>query len=89
MRKISQPVVLGVDPHKRVSAVVVVDDRGDVLDRATFLTSTEGMRELAGFARRFANRTWAVEGCNGVGEHLSQRLVAARSSDTTRRGHPA
>ena len=35
------------------------------------------MRELTGFARRFAARTWAVEGCNGVGKHLAQRLVAA------------
>jgi hypothetical protein len=26
--------------------------------------------------RRRPDRMWAVEGCNGVGEHLAQRLVA-------------
>src|SRR5258705_10560780 len=26
-------------------------------------------------ARRFADRVWAVEGCNGIGRHLAHRLV--------------
>src|SRR5436190_6575923 len=25
--------------------------------------------------RRFAERVWAIEGCNGVGRHLAHRLV--------------
>lgn len=29
-----------------------------------------------GLARRFPGRRWAVEGCNGVGKNLAQRLVA-------------
>ena len=28
------------------------------------------------FARRFVERTWAVEGCGGGGKYLSQRLIA-------------
>ncbi len=27
-------------------------------------------------ARRFERRSWAVEGCNGIGRHVAQRLVA-------------
>src|SRR5262245_31165255 len=27
-------------------------------------------------ARRFEHRRWAVEGCNGIGKHVAQRLVA-------------
>ncbi len=77
MRGVSKPVVIGVDPHKRINAVVVVDARGEVLDRGTFPTSTAGLRELGVFARRFKTRTWAIEGCNGVGKPLSQRLVAS------------
>lgn len=76
MKRFAGSVVVGVDPHKRINAVVVVDAAGVVLDRGTFANSTAGLRELAVFVRRFPNRTWAVEGCNGVGKHLSQRLVA-------------
>jgi transposase len=25
--------------------------------------------------RRFQDRTWAVEGCNGIGKHIAHRLV--------------
>jgi transposase len=77
MVKVSKAVVIGVDPHKRINAVVVVDAAGEVLDRGTFDTSTAGLRQLGTFARRFKDRTWAVEGCNGVGKPLAQRLVAA------------
>ena len=76
VRGVAQRVVIGVDPHQGVNAVVVVDPHGDVLERGTFSTGSAGMRELAAFAGRFSARTWAVEGCNGVGKHLSQRLVA-------------
>src|SRR5665213_3275654 len=62
MVKVSKAVVIGVDPHKRINAVVVVDARGEVLDRGTFDTSTAGLRQLGTFARRFKARTWAVEG---------------------------
>jgi len=27
-------------------------------------------------ARQFERRSWAVEGCNGIGRHVAQRLVA-------------
>ena len=77
MVRVSKAVVIGVDPHKWINAVVVVDTRGEVLDRGTFATSTAGLRQLGTFARRFKARTWAVEGCNGVGKPLAQRLVAS------------
>ena len=70
-------VVLGVDPHKRVNAVAVVDSNGTALARRSFPNTSDGFRELRAFARRWRHRTWAVEGCNGVGKHLAQRLVAA------------
>jgi transposase len=71
-------VVIGVDPHKRLNAVVVRNARGEVLARKQFANSAEGFGELRWFARRWRPRTWAVEGCNGVGKHLAQRLVGAR-----------
>jgi len=69
-------VVIGVDPHKRMNAVVVVDAKGKVLARQQFLNTAPGFRELRAFSRQWRPRTWAVEGCNGVGKHLAQRLVA-------------
>ena len=70
-------VVIGVDPHKRINAVVVLNPRGKVLARAQFVNSAEGFRELRAFSRQWRPRTWAIEGCNGVGKHVAQRLVAA------------
>ena len=69
-------VVIGVDPHKRIDAVVVLDEAGAVLARETIEHTSCGFRTLMGLARRFPRRTWAVEGCNGVGKNLAQRLVA-------------
>ena len=68
-------VVIGVDPHKRLNAVVVVNTKGVVLARGEFPNTAEGFRELKVFWRQWRPRTWAVEGCNGVGKHLAQRLV--------------
>ena len=69
-------VMIGVDPHKRLNAVVVLNARGKVLSRRQFPNTAEGFRELRAFGRTWRPRTWAIEGCNGVGKHVAQRLVA-------------
>ena len=69
-------VVMGVDPHKRVNAVCVVDRKGKVVARREFDNTVGGFRELKQFWRQWRQRSWAVEGCNGVGKYLAQRLVA-------------
>jgi transposase len=69
-------VVIGVDPHKRIDAVVVLDEAETVIARETIAHTSSGFRTLMALARRFPRRTWAVEGCNGVGKNLAQRLVA-------------
>ena len=43
---------------------------------ARFANSDVGYGRLAGFARRWEHRRWAVEGCHGAGRSLAQRLVA-------------
>lgn len=70
-------VVIGVDPHKRINAVVVLNSRAKVLARAQFVNDAQGFRDLRRFSRQWRPRTWAIEGCNGVGKHVAQRLVAA------------
>ena len=44
--------------------------------RQQFANSAGGFRDLKVFWRQWRPRTWAIEGCNGVGKYLAQRLVA-------------
>ena len=43
---------------------------------ARFANTGEGYARLAGFAGKWEDRRWAVEGCRGAGRSLAQRLVA-------------
>jgi transposase len=74
--KANSRVVIGVDPHKRIDAVVVLDELGAVLAREIVPHTSAGFKRLMALARRFPQRVWAVEGCNGVGKNLAHRLVA-------------
>ena len=69
-------VIIGVDPHK-LSVTIEARDSQEVL-RATgrFGTSTAGYRELLRAARQWPERIWAVEGANGIGRPVAQRLLA-------------
>jgi transposase len=65
-----------MDPHKRSATIEVVDDlRGAVLAKGRFGTDKVGYRDMLAEGRRFADRIWAVEGCNGIGRHIAHRLV--------------
>ena len=69
-------VVIGMDPHKRSATIEVCDRRETVLSTGRFGTDRAGYRALLAAGRRWPDRVWAVEGCQGVGRHLAQRLVA-------------
>jgi transposase len=65
-----------MDPHKRSATIEVLDERERVLDGGRFGTDRDGYREMLATGRRYPDRVWAIEGCNGIGRHLAQRLVA-------------
>jgi transposase len=69
--------MIGVDPHKRSVTVEVLDGRENVLGSGRFTTDRGGWAQLMAFAKRWPQRTWAIEGCNGAGRPTAQRLVAA------------
>ena len=69
-------VVIGMDPHKRSATIEVMAGDETVLDGGRFATDVEGYRAMLAFARRFADRTWAIEGCSGIGRHIANRLIA-------------
>jgi len=70
-------VIIGVDPHKRSATIEVIDDRAKVLAAGRYGTDKAGYAEMLQAGRKFADRVWAVEGCNGVGRHIAHRLVAS------------
>src|SRR5256714_12345099 len=65
-----------MDPHKRSATVEIIDDRETVLAGGRFGTDRDGYRAMLAVGRRHPERVWAVEGCNGIGRHIAQRLVA-------------
>ena len=69
-------VIIGMDPHKRSATIEVIDERETVLAQGRFGTDRDGYRTMLALGRRFPQRIWAVEGCNGIGRHIAQRLVA-------------
>ena len=69
-------VVIGMDPHKHSATIEVMDDRETVLGGGRFGTDTAGYRAMLGCARRWPERIWAVEGCQGIGGHIAARLIA-------------
>src|SRR6266702_5681220 len=69
-------VIIGVDPHK-LSVTIEARDNREIL-RATggFGTDARSHRQLLQLARQWPGRVWAVEGANGIGRPLAQRLLA-------------
>ncbi|WP_063006589.1 IS110 family transposase [Nocardia salmonicida] len=68
-------VIIGMDPHKRSATIEAIDPTGHVLATGRYATDTVGYAEMLTAAKRFDDRIWAIEGCNGIGRHLAHRLV--------------
>jgi transposase len=68
-------VIIGMDPHKRPATIEVIDEQAAVLAAGRYGTDKAGYAQMLATARTFADRVWAVEGCNGIGRHLAHRLV--------------
>jgi hypothetical protein len=70
-------VMIAVDPHKASNTAAVLDPVSKTLiESARFTNTADGYARLTGFAGRWEQRRWAVEGCFGAGRSLAQRLVA-------------
>ena len=68
-------VVIGMDPHKRSATIEVLDERERVLAVGRYGTDKAGYAAMLEAGREFADRVWAVEGCNGIGKHIAHRPV--------------
>jgi transposase len=69
-------IVIGVDPHKLSATIEVVDRHERVLAAGRFGTDQAGYAAMRKVVAAWPERTWAVEGSNGAGRSLAQRLLA-------------
>ena len=67
---------IGVDPHKLSATIEVVDHRETVLTTGRFGTDRAAYTAMRRRVAGWPERVWAVEGSNGAGRPLAQRLLA-------------
>jgi Transposase len=69
-------VVIGMDPHKRSATIEVMAGDERILGRGRFATDAAGYKAMLAYGRHYPERTWAIEGCQGIGRHIANRLLA-------------
>lgn len=69
------PMIVGMDPHRRSATIEIIDERETVLHAGRFGTDQDCYHRMLAAGRQHPQRVWAVEGCQGIGRHLVQRLV--------------
>jgi transposase len=77
MAEVREQVIIGVDPHKLSATIEVVDRDERLLGSGRFATDQAGYAAMRTYAKAWPDRVWAVEGANGVGRPLAQRLLEA------------
>jgi len=70
-------VIIGVDPHKLSATIEVVDQNEKFLGSGRFTTDRAGYAAMRKYVKSWPDRAWAVEGANGAGRPLAQRLLEA------------
>ena len=70
-------VIIGVDPHKLSATIEVVNGQESKLGHGRFTTDKSGFAAMRTYVKAWPRRVWAVEGANGVGRALAQRLLEA------------
>jgi transposase len=72
-----EQVIIGVDPHKLSATIEVVDRSERLLGSGRFATDKVGYAAMRSYTKTWPDRVWAVEGANGAGRPLAQRLLEA------------
>jgi transposase len=70
-------MTVGVDPHKRSVTIEAIDEQGRVSATGRFGTQNRDYHSMVRYVRQqWPHHRWAVEGAQGVGRPLAQRLLA-------------
>ncbi|WP_405164770.1 hypothetical protein OG203_06555 [Nocardia sp. NBC_01499] len=64
-----------MDPHKRSATIEIINSAAAVLTTGRYDTDNADYSAMLTAARRYPDRVWAIEECNGIGRHLAHRLV--------------
>jgi transposase len=75
MSREAERVIIAVDRHKLSATIEVVDQDERELGSGRFSTDRAGYAAMRTYAKKWPDRVWAVEGSNGAGRPLSQRLL--------------
>jgi transposase len=70
-------VVIGMNPHKRSATIEVMTGEETVAGGGRFGTDRGGYPAMVKYAKRWPDRVWAIEGCQGIGRHIALRLLHA------------
>ena len=70
-------VMIGVDPHKASHTAVAINAAEEPLGQLRVRACAAQAERLLAWAQAWPERTWAVEGADGVGHLLAQQLLAA------------
>lgn len=71
-----EEVVIGLDPHKKSNTIAVVQRDETLLIRRRFEHSDDGLVAMLAAVAEYPKRVWAIEGANGIGLNIAQKLVA-------------
>lgn len=69
-------IIIGLDPHKLSNTIAVLDRDENVLARRRCDNDADSLTALLDAVVDYPDRVWAVEGANGIGRSIAQRLVA-------------
>ena len=69
-------VVIGMDPHKRSATIEVMAGDEAVAGGGRYGTDAAGYAAMLAAVKAWPERIWAIEGCQGIGRHLANRLLA-------------
>jgi transposase len=75
-------VIIGMDPHKRSATIEVMTGDETVVGGGRYGTDAAGYRAMLEAVRGWPERTWAIEGCQGIGAHIANRLLAGGETVT-------
>jgi transposase len=70
-------ITIGIDPHKYSLTAVALDQTGRLLATRRIVVNAAAYKTLTGWAARWPQRRFAVEGAAGLGRGIAQLLAAA------------
>ena len=71
------PVLDSLIAALRSATIEVMTSDETAVGGGRYGTDPAGYRAMLAAVKRWPERTWAIEGCQGIGRHIAARLVAA------------